>query len=201
MGGGFPGGPPFTTTRAGDGGQIEYAGGRECSFRWIWSRWCMLGTEDEPSSPHAWAARWWRAGTHRAYAQKLAKIAEFQESSREASLARVLAEFLAARAEAGEQQSTLRGYDVPVRAAEDLGWIGPTVQQLHKRIAQAPCKVGLQPYLPPEGLCVLVDRAQLHPGAPPMAGAAVLCWVLWLPVGKVSGLRMGDVSLPLWLRF
>ena len=29
----------------------------------------------------------------------------------------------------------------------------------------------------------------------------VLCRVLWLRVGEVSGLRVGDVSLPLWLRF
>ena len=27
------------------------------------------------------------------------------------------------------------------------------------------------------------------------------CFVLWLRVGEVSGLPMGDVSLPLWLRF
>ena len=42
-------------------------------------------------------------------------------------MARVLVEFLAARAEAGERQSTLRGYNAAVRAAEDLGWIGPVV--------------------------------------------------------------------------
>ena len=62
-----------------------------------------------------------------------------------------------------------------MRAAEDLGWIGPTVQQLHKRIAQGASKVGLQPYLPLEGLCVLVERAELQPGALPMACVAVLC--------------------------
>ena len=179
----------------------QRGGGAARSFRWIWSRWCMLGTEDEPSGPDAWAARSWRAGTRRAYAQKMAKIAEFQEASGEASLAGVLAEFLAARAEAGARQSTLRGYNAAVRAAEDLGWIGTTVQQLHKRIAQAASKVGLQPYLPPEGLCVLVERAENQPGALPMACVAVLSWVLWLRVGEVSGLRMGDVSVPLWLRF
>ena len=75
------------------------------------------------------------------------------------------------------------------------------VQQLHKRIAQAASKVALQPYLPPEGLCVLGGSAQFQPGALPMACVAVLCWVLWLRVGEVSGLRMGDVSVPLWLRF
>ena len=175
-------------------------GGRACSFRWIWSRWCMLGTEDEPSGPDSWAARSWRAGTRRAYAQKLAKIAEFEETSGQTSLARVLAGFLAATAEVRERQSTLHGYIAAVRAAEDLSWIGPTVQQLHKRIAQAASKVGLQPSLPLEGLCVLVERAELQPSALPMACVAVLCWVLWLRVGEVSGLRMGDVSVPLWLR-
>ena len=193
MVGGLPGDPPYEPTGAGDGGQFRVAGGEAHSFRWIWSRWCMLGTEDEPSGPDAWAARSWRAGTRRAYAQKLA--------SGEASLAGVLAGFLAARAEAGERQSTLRGDNAAVRAAEDLGWIGPTVQQLHKRIAQAASKVGLQPYLPPEGLCVLVERAENQPGALPMACVAVLSWVLWLRVGEVFGLRMGDVSVPLWLRF
>ena len=105
MVGGFPGDPPCETTRAGDGDQFDSAGGRACSFRWIWSRWCMLGTEDEPSGPDAWAARSWRAGTLKAYAQILAKMAEFREASGEASLARVMAGFLAARAEAGERQS------------------------------------------------------------------------------------------------
>ena len=116
-------------------------------------------------------------------------------------MARVLAEFLAARAVAGERHSTLHGYNAAVRAAEDLGWIGPVVQQLHKCIAQAASKVGFQPYSPPEGLCILVESAELQAGALPMACVAVLCWVLWLGVGRVSGLRMGDVSLPLCLRF
>ena len=133
----------------------------------------------------AWAAQSWRAGTRRAYAQKLAKIAEFYKASGETSLARVLAGFLAAMAEAGERQSTLRGYNAALRAAQDLGWIGPTVQQPHKRVAQAASKVGVQPYLPPEGLCVLVKRAELQPGALPMACVAVLCWVLWLRVGEM----------------
>ena len=56
---------------------MELVQERECSFRWIRSRWCMLGNEDEPSGPDAWVARLWRAGTRRAHAQKLAKIAEF----------------------------------------------------------------------------------------------------------------------------
>ena len=42
----------------------------------------------------------------------------------------------------------------------------------HKRIALAASKVGLQPYLPPEGLCVLVERAELQPGVLPMACVA-----------------------------
>ena len=100
-----------------------------------------------------------------------------------------------------ERDSPRCGYNAAVRTAEDLGWIGPVVQQLHKRIAQVASKVGFEPYLPPEGSCVLVERAELQPGALPMACVAVLCWVLWLRVGEVSGLRMGDVSLPLWLRF
>ena len=86
-----------------------------------------------------------------------------------------------------------------LRAAEDLGSIGSVVQQLHKHIAQAASKVGLQPYFPPEGLCILVERAELQPSGLPMACMAVLGWVPCLKVGEVSGLRMGDVSLPLWL--
>ena len=116
-------------------------------------------------------------------------------------MAGVLAEFLAARAEASERQSTVCGYNAAVRAAGDLGWIGLVVHQLHKRIAQAVSKVGFQPYLPLEGLCVLVERAELQAGALPMACVAVLCWVLWLRVGEVSGLRMVDVSFPLWMQF
>ena len=111
----------------------------------------------------------------------------------------MLAEFLAAKGEAGEGQSTLRGYNAAVRAAEDLGWVRPVVCGLHKRIAQAAPKVDLQPYLPPKGLCVLVERAELQPGVLPMAFVADLCWVLWLAVGEVSGLRLVDVSLHLWM--
>ena len=47
----------------------------------------------------------------------------------------------------------------------------------------------------------LVERAELQLGALPMACVAVPCWVPWLRIGDVSGLRIGDVSLPLWLRF
>ena len=108
---------------------------------------------------------------------------------------------MVARPEAGEGTSTLRGYHAAVPAAEDLGSIGPTIQQLHKRIAQAVSKPGLQPYLPPEGLCVLVERAELQCGALPIACVAVLCWIVWLRVGEVSGFRMGGISVPLWLRF
>ena len=144
-GGGVPGALPHATTRAGGGNQIESAEGCACSFRWIWSRWHMPGNEDAPNGPDAWAALSWRAGTRRAYAPKLAKIAEFQEASGEMSMAGVLAEFLAARVVAGERQSTLRGYNAAVRAAEDRGWIGSVLQQPRKRIAQATSKVGFQP--------------------------------------------------------
>ena len=89
-GGGVSGALLHATTGVGAGNQIASVEGCECPFRWIWSRWCMLGNEDEPSGPDAWAARSWRAGTRRAYAQKLAKIAEFQEASGETSMAWVL---------------------------------------------------------------------------------------------------------------
>ena len=102
--------PCHATTRVGGGVPTAATEGCERSYRLIWSRWCMLGNEDEPSGLDAWAARSLRAGTRRAYAQKLAKIAEFQEASGETSLAGVPAEFLAAKAEAGERQSTLRGH-------------------------------------------------------------------------------------------
>ena len=132
---------------------------------------------------------------------EIGQDAEFQEATRETSLARVLAQFLAAKAEAGERQSTLCGYNAAVRAAKYLGWIGVVAHQLHKRIAQAASKLGFQPYLPPDGLCVLMERAELPLGVLPMACMAVLCWFLWLRVGEVSGLRMVDVSLPLWMQF
>ena len=58
-------------------------------------------------------------------------------------------------------------------------------------------RLGFQPYLPPEGLCVLVERAEVQAQALPKAHVAVLCWVLWLRVGEVFGPRLADVSLPL----
>ena len=112
------------------------------------------------------------------------------------SLAGVLAEFLAARAEASEGQSTLCGYTAAMQAAEDLGRIGPVIHQLPKRIAQAASKVGFQPYFPPQGLCVLLKRAELQRGVLAMACVTVLCWV-----GEVSSLCMVDVSLPLSMQF
>ena len=201
MGRGVSGAVLHATMRPGGGDATASAEGCECSFCWIWSRWCMLGNEDEPSGPDAWAARSWRVGARRAYAHKLAKIAEFQEAYGETSLVGVLAEFLAVRAEADGRQSTLHRYNAAVRAAEDLGWVGPVVHQLHKRIAEDASKVGFRPYLPPEGWCVLVERAQMLPGSLLMACVAVLCWVLWLRVGKVFGLCMLDVSLPLLMQF
>ena len=72
----------------------------------------------------------------------------------------------------------MRGYNAAVRAAEDLGWIGPVVQQIHKRIAQGASRVGFQPSLAPEGLCVLLKRAVGHKGALPVAYVAVLCLVV-----------------------
>ena len=72
MGVGVPGALPYATTRAGGGNQMDSAEGSECSFRWMWSHWRMLGNEDEPSGPDAWAARSWRAGTRITYAQKFA---------------------------------------------------------------------------------------------------------------------------------
>ena len=93
-------------------------------------------------------------------------------------MAGVLAEFPAAKAQAGEQQATLQGYNAAVRAGEDLGRIGLVVQQIHKRIAQAASRVGWQPDLPPEGLCFLLEKCESHAGSVPMAYVAMLCWVL-----------------------
>ena len=56
-------------------------------------------------------------------------------ASGETSMAGVPTEFVAAKAAAGERQSTLRGYNAALRAAKDLGWIGSVIHQLHKRIA------------------------------------------------------------------
>ena len=61
------------------------------------------------------------------------------------SLAGVVSEFLVAKAEASERQTTLRGYNAAVRAAEDFGWIGLVVQQIHKRIARAASGVATLP--------------------------------------------------------
>ena len=105
MGGGVAGALPHATTRAGGGNQIESVEGWGCSFRWIRSRLCMLGNEDVPRGPDAWATRLWRARTCRAYVQKLAKIAEFQEACGETSMAGARAKFLATRAAGGERRS------------------------------------------------------------------------------------------------
>ena len=95
--------PARATTRAGGGNQVESVEECECSFHWIWSRWCMPGNEDEPNGTDAWVARSWRAGTRIACAHKLPKIAEFKEACGEMSMAGVPAEFLAAKAAAGER--------------------------------------------------------------------------------------------------
>ena len=159
------------------------------------------GHKGAACDPDAWAARLWRARTRRAYVQKLATIAEFQETSGEASMPRVRAEFVAARAEAGERQSTLRGYNAAVRAAEALSWIcrpssscTSALPSLHLRWAYSP-------------ICLLRVCASSWRKR---SSSLVCClWLAWrffvvsfgFGVGEVSGLRMGDVSLPLWLRF
>ena len=63
--------------------------------------------------------------------------------------------------------------------------MGPVVQQVHKRIKLA-SKVGLQPYLPLEGSCALLEKSQSHAGALPMTYVVVPCKVLWLKVGEVA---------------
>ena len=90
------------------------------------------------------------------------------------------------------------GWCEPLKISEG---IGPVVQELHKRIAQAASWLGFQPYLPPQGLCVVVERAKVHRGALPMACVDVLCRGLWLKVGEVSCLHLWNVSLPLWMEF
>ena len=61
--------------------------------------------------------------------------------------------------------------------------------------------MGLRPYLPLEGLCVLLAEAENHLGALPMAFMAVLFSVVWLRVGEVAGLRLVDIPVPPWLQF
>ena len=160
-----------------------------------------MWNEDEPSGPDTWACQSWRPSTRRAYGKKLAKLAEYQEQAGTEAVAEVLAEFLAAKAEAGERQATLRGYIAAIRAVEDLEWIDPIVRSRHKRIAQAASKVGRQPYLALGGLCALLVGAVGSEDLEPVALVAVLCWVLWLRVGEVAPLRLGDVSVPCWLQF
>ena len=90
-----------------------------------------------------------------------------------------------------------RGYNLRYNAGHLRSLIGVVMHQLRKRIVQAASRVGFRPYLPPKGICVLLERAVVHPGALPMAGVVVLCLVLWLTVGNVSSLRLADVSFPL----
>ena len=103
------------------------------------------GTMDEPYDLNAWANESWQPRTRRAYAQKLAKLAEFQERMGTSSLTKVLAEFLVAKAGAGEHQSTLRGYNMAVWAAQALGWIDGVVCRVHKRM-QHVIAMGLVPF-------------------------------------------------------
>ena len=143
------------------------------SYRSLSRRWYGLGNEDEPSGPDTWACQSWRPSTRRAYGKKLAKLAEYQEQAGTEAVAKVLAEFVAAKAEAGERQATLRGYIAAIRAVEDLEWIDPIVRSRHKRIAQTASKVGRQPYLALGGLCALLVGAVGSEDVEPVALVAV----------------------------
>ena len=74
------------------------------------------------------------------------------------------------------------------------------MQELHESITQAGTKMPSSPICPLERLCILVEKAEVHIIAWPMARGVVVYWVVWLRVGEVFSLRLTDLSLLLLLQ-
>ena len=120
----------------------------------------------------------WRHMTREQYGSGLQAVAAFAVQTRGDSVAIALADPLSSRAQEGATAASLQSITA-ARAIEDLQWMCPLVTALHKRSAVGAAAIGMQPYLPPKGLTLLVERARpLRYG--PMPGAlAVIGWICW----------------------
>ena len=101
----------------------------------------------------------------------------------------------------GATASSIRRFHLAVRAIKDLQCIPPAVTTLHKQIAAGGASAGLQPYLPPPGLVILVDNASKSRHGPLLGALETLAWVCFLRVGDVTTIRVVDIGLPGLLSF
>ena len=96
----------------------------------------------------------------------------------------------------GATASTLWGITSAIAAVEDLQWLPPSVTALHQWIAAGAGSAGLQPYLPPSGLVLLVQAAVNSKYNPLFGALAVLSWVCFLRVMGTATTRVAGIALP-----
>ena len=128
--------------------------------------------------------RGWAPKTQSRYRSALSAVAKFEGTrALRTPLTDTLSEFLASRVSMGQARSTLRGYVSAVRAAEDVRLLPGCVQAIHWRIAKSGKPTPGQPYLGPEGLCLLWARA-ISPVEQAVAALVSLSWLLFLRVSE-----------------
>ena len=101
----------------------------------------------------------WRPCTRAQYGSRLGALASYATRTSLPTIAEALAGVLAERALMGATASSIGGFTSAVRAVEDLQCIAPAVTTLHERITTASASDGLQTYLLPTGLVILVENA------------------------------------------
>ena len=101
----------------------------------------------------------------------------------------------------GATTSSIRGFASAIYATEDLEWNPLAVTTLHKRIAAGPASAGTQPYLPPAGVVILVEKATKSKYGPLLGAFATLAWICFLRVGEVATIRVADIALPAAIQF
>ena len=144
--------------------------------------------------------RGWAPKTQSRYRSALSAVAKFEGTrALRTPLTDTLSEFLASRVSMGQARSTLRGYVAAVRAAEDVRLLPGCVQAIHWRISKSGKPTPGQPYLGPEGLCLLWARA-ISPVEQAVAALASLSWLLFLRVSEAvsitpAGLESDSVVL------
>ena len=165
------------------------------------SRWAQASSVDEPSTPDESAILSWHPRTRARYGSRLCALAAYAARTSPPTVAEALAGILPERAHMGATASSIRSFMSAIRAVENLLWIPPARTALHKRIAAGAASAGLQPYLPPAGLVILVENASKSRYEPLLGALTTLAWACFLRVGEIATVRVADIALPESIQF
>ena len=129
------------------------------SFGFVAVQWTMAVAASSSCSVASRGVRSWAARTKIRYRSALTAIAHFGKGVLQPPLGEVLGDFLATKVVTGLSRSTFQGYVSATRAAEDLEFIPPCIQQIHCPVAKSGRTTPGQPYVGPKGLAALWEGA------------------------------------------